>query len=125
MKNITLASSANFPPWAIVLILLAFFGLIVLAVILVKRKVKPLQIKKDDMSEEELMKVILKEHWSRLNPQLMTLGREICKARCKDCENCFLTKECEFYKKSNPLLRILRKKYIIKLFTPFNNACCD
>ena len=53
MNNITFASSANFPPWAIVLILLAFFGLIVLAVILVKKKVKPLQIKKDDIPEEQ------------------------------------------------------------------------
>ncbi|MBQ0008987.1 MAG: hypothetical protein KBS97_01765 [Firmicutes bacterium] len=53
MNYVTFASSANFPPWAIVLILLAFFGLIVLAVILVKRKVKPLQIKKEEMTEEE------------------------------------------------------------------------
>jgi len=57
MKSITLA--AEMPAWAIVLILLAFFGLIVLSVILVKRKVKPLQIKKEEMTEEEAAKAEL------------------------------------------------------------------
>ncbi len=52
----TITLAAEMPAWAIVLILVAFFGLIVLAVILVKRKVKPLQIKKDEMSEEEAAK---------------------------------------------------------------------
>ena len=37
----------------IVGVLLAFFGLIVVIVIIVKRNVKALQIKKDDISEEE------------------------------------------------------------------------
>lgn len=53
MNYVVLAKSNELPPWAIVLILLAFFGLIVLAVILVKKKVKPLQIKKDDIPEEQ------------------------------------------------------------------------
>lgn len=39
----------------IVLILVAFFGLIVLGVILVKRFVKPLQIDKPDLKEEEVV----------------------------------------------------------------------
>ncbi len=41
------------PPWAFILIIVAFFGLIVLAVVLVKKKVKPLQIKKPEISEEQ------------------------------------------------------------------------
>ena len=46
-------------PWLIIIILVAFFGLIVLAVVLVKRKVKPLQIKKEEMTEEEAAKAEL------------------------------------------------------------------
>ena len=53
MNLVVLGKSGELAPWAIVLILLAFFGLIVLAVILVKKKVKPLQIKKDDIPEEQ------------------------------------------------------------------------
>ncbi len=39
----------------IVLILVAFFGLIVLGVILVKKFVKPLQIDKPDLKEDEVV----------------------------------------------------------------------
>ena len=40
-------------PFIIVLILVAFFGLIVGGVILIKKFVKPLQIDKPDMKEED------------------------------------------------------------------------
>ena len=43
-------------PAIIVVILLAFFGAIVLAVILVKKYVKPLQINKPDIDEKEAAK---------------------------------------------------------------------
>ena len=46
-------SKTDFPPILIVLILVAFFGLIVLGVILVKRYVKPLQIDKPEIKEED------------------------------------------------------------------------
>ena len=46
----------DFPPFLIVVILVAFFGLIVGGVILVKKFVKPLQIDKPDMTEEEKVK---------------------------------------------------------------------
>ena len=46
----------DFPPFLIVIILVAFFGLIVGGVILVKKFVKPLQIDKPDMTEEEKVK---------------------------------------------------------------------
>lgn len=49
--------------------------------------------------EKELENLLPKEHWLRLNPQLMTLGREICKARSPKCDKCYLQKECEAFKK--------------------------
>ena len=52
MNMITL-DKAQFPSWLIVVILVAFFGLIVATVIIVKKFVKPLQIDKPDMKEEE------------------------------------------------------------------------
>lgn len=52
---IVLAGTDLMPLW-IILGLLGFFGLIVLIVILVKKYVKPLQIKKDDIPEEEAIK---------------------------------------------------------------------
>ena len=52
MNMITLANS-QFPSWLIVVILVAFFGLIVATVIIVKRFVKPLQIDKPDIKEED------------------------------------------------------------------------
>jgi len=49
-------SDVDFSPLLIILILVAFFGLIVLGVILVKKFVKPLQIEKPDMKEEDAIK---------------------------------------------------------------------
>lgn len=37
----------------IILILLGFFGLLIIIIIIVKKYVSPLQIKKDDITEEE------------------------------------------------------------------------
>ena len=48
--------------------------------------------------EKELENLIPKNHWSNLNPQLMTLGRTYCNARKKDCENCFLNELCVYSK---------------------------
>ncbi len=39
-------------PFVIIGLVLAFFGIIILIIILVKRHVKPLQIKKDDIDEQ-------------------------------------------------------------------------
>ena len=52
MNMITLANT-QFPSWLIVVILVAFFGLIVATVIIVKRFIKPLQIDKPDIKEED------------------------------------------------------------------------
>ncbi len=43
-------------PWFIILMVLAFFGLLILVIIIVKRHVTPLQIKKDDIDEETAIK---------------------------------------------------------------------
>lgn len=45
--------------------------------------------------EQELMKVLPKEHWNRINFQLIYHGRSICCARCAHCEKCMLEKWCE------------------------------
>lgn len=47
--------------------------------------------------EKDLMKKLPKEHWILWNIQLITLGREICKAPTPRCEECFLTEYCKDY----------------------------
>lgn len=49
----------------------------------------PLQV------EFELMKVLPKEHWNRINFQLIYHGRSICTARKCYCERCFLSAWCD------------------------------
>lgn len=50
-------------------------------------------------AEMELMKVLPKEHWILYNIQLITFGREICKAPTPKCEECFMTNLCPYYLK--------------------------
>ena len=45
-------------------------------------------------AEFELMKVLPRDHWSRINIEFMSLGREICKARNPKCGECFLAEHC-------------------------------
>lgn len=45
--------------------------------------------------EKELMKVLPKENWNRINFQLIYHGRSVCKARKCICENCCLSTWCE------------------------------
>lgn len=51
--------------------------------------------------EKELERMLPKEHWSRINPQLMTLGRTLCSARSPKCDKCYLPKECMACKKTH------------------------
>jgi endonuclease-3 len=44
--------------------------------------------------EQELMKVLPKDHWILYNIQIITFGRTICTARNPKCGECFLTKFC-------------------------------
>lgn len=48
--------------------------------------------------EMELMKVLPKDHWILYNIQIITLGRQICKAPTPKCSECFLTEHCPDYK---------------------------
>lgn len=45
--------------------------------------------------EKELEQVLPKEHWNRINFQLIYHGREICTARKAKCNQCFLESWCE------------------------------
>ena len=45
--------------------------------------------------EQELMKVLPKENWNRINFQLIYHGRSICTARKCHCEKCVLNEWCE------------------------------
>ena len=53
MNMITFAK--ELPVWSYILIFVAFFGLIVAIVIIVKKFVKPLQIKKPETKEEDFV----------------------------------------------------------------------
>ena len=66
----------------------------------VKRISKKLGITRHEDPEKvefDLMKKLPKEHWILYNIQLITLGREICKAPTPRCEECFLTDVCSDY----------------------------
>ena len=57
--------------------------------------------KTDDVyqTEQELMKKIPKDKWSRLHHQLVLFGRYTCKAKNPECENCLLKEYCQNDKK--------------------------
>ena len=44
--------------------------------------------------EQDLMKILPKDHWIRYNMQIITLGRTICTARSPKCAECFLKDVC-------------------------------
>lgn len=69
----------------------------------VKRISKRLGLSKSDdpdKVEQELMKVLPKDHWILYNIQIITFGRSICTARNPKCEECFLTDFCKEKKKA-------------------------
>ena len=51
--------------------------------------------KNPQQTEQELMKVLPRDHWNRINFQLIYLGREICTARKAKCTQCPLQEWCE------------------------------
>lgn len=51
--------------------------------------------------EYELMEVLPKDHWILYNIQIISLGRQICKAPTPKCGECFLTEYCPDYQKRN------------------------
>lgn len=48
--------------------------------------------------EFDLMKKLPKDHWILYNIQIITFGRDICKAKNPDCGRCKLQKYCKDYK---------------------------
>ena len=44
--------------------------------------------------EHDLEKVLPKDHWILFNIQIITFGRQICFARSRKCEECFLQEFC-------------------------------
>jgi len=48
--------------------------------------------------EFDLMKELPEDHWILYNIQIITFGRDICKAQRPECERCRLTKYCCEYK---------------------------
>ncbi|MDE7284177.1 MAG: endonuclease III [Lachnospiraceae bacterium] len=70
----------------------------------VKRISKKLGITKEEdpvKVEMDLMKKLPKDHWILWNIQIITLGRQICKAPTPKCEECFLKEHCKDYSKRN------------------------
>lgn len=68
----------------------------------VKRISKKLGLSKSEdpvKAEQELMKILPKDHWILYNIQIITFGREICKAPTPRCKECFLTQLCPDYRK--------------------------
>lgn len=47
-----------------------------------------------DKTEQELMKVLPVEHWTKLHHCLILHGRRVCRARNPDCEHCGLNDLC-------------------------------
>lgn len=45
--------------------------------------------------EQDLMKVLPKDHWILYNMQIITFGRSICIARSPKCSECFLQDLCK------------------------------
>ena len=66
----------------------------------VKRISKRLGLSKSEdptKAEMELMQVLPKEHWILYNIQLISFGREICKAPTPKCEQCFMVNLCPYH----------------------------
>ncbi len=51
--------------------------------------------------EMDLMKVLPRDHWILYNIQIITFGREICKAPTPKCDICFLQEHCPDYQTRN------------------------
>lgn len=58
-------------------------------------KYDPLQI------EEDLLKIFPKKYYYDVNHLLVWHGRNLCKAKKPDCNNCPLKKYCKYYKNNN------------------------
>lgn len=62
--------------------------------------------------ELELQEVLPKDHWIRINIQLIRHGRAVCKARKPMCGNCALSEWCEFQLAENQLIKSNKSKAV-------------
>ena len=74
-------AKGELPVWSYILIFVAFFGLIVATVIIVKKFVKPLQIKKpetkeDDFIQEELDRILVPVEDEEIKKQMDEAARK-------------------------------------------------
>jgi len=51
-----------------------------------------------DQTEKELTELIPKKYWIDFHHWLIDHGRALCKAQNPDCENCFASELCRYYK---------------------------
>ncbi len=51
-------------------------------------------------TELQLQKAIEKSKWSSAHHYILWHGRKVCTARSPKCSECFLRKECDYYKKN-------------------------
>jgi len=51
-----------------------------------------------EQTEQELMKIVPKEHWLDVNEVLVIHGKTVCKPIRPRCEKCNITKYCDYYK---------------------------
>ncbi|ADQ14951.1 endonuclease III [Halanaerobium hydrogeniformans] len=54
--------------------------------------------KNPEVTEKELTELIPKKYWIDLHHWLIDHGRAICKAQNPDCDNCFCSHLCPYYK---------------------------
>ena len=48
-------------------------------------------------SEEQLMKIIKREEWSKAHHLLIFHGRRRCKAKNPDCDTCVIREDCDYF----------------------------
>ncbi len=68
----------------------------------ISRKLGFTQEKDPEKIEQDLMRILPKEHWILYNIQIITHGRTICTARNPNCEKCFLKHLCNETLTPNP-----------------------
>jgi endonuclease-3 len=57
-------------------------------------------LKNPEKIEQDLMACIPKKKWNNFSLQLIHLGRQFCKATKPNCQNCPLSRWCEFFLKN-------------------------
>jgi endonuclease-3 len=64
----------------------------------ISRRLELSHARTPDKVEEDLMEIIPRESWEKINRLFITFGRQICKARTPRCDECPLLSLCPFGK---------------------------